>query len=66
MITHQSEVINALQNENQSVHKKQMQITKSNQALQESESKLAAEITLLYTYWEILTKKLCRKLSYAK
>ena len=47
MITHQPEVINALQNENQSLHKKQMQITKSNQALQESESKLAAEITFL-------------------
>ena len=47
MITHQSQVINALQNENQSLHKKQMQITKSNQALQESESKLTAEITFL-------------------
>ena len=47
MITHQSQVINALQNENQSLHKKQMQITKSNQELQESESKLTAEITFL-------------------
>ena len=47
MITHQSQVINALQNENQSLHKKQMQITKSSQALQESESKLTAEITFL-------------------
>ena len=46
MITHQSQVINALQNENQSLHKKQMQITKSNQALQESESKLTASLSI--------------------
>ena len=47
MITHQSQVINALQNENQSLHKKQIQITKSNQALQESESEFTVEITSL-------------------
>ena len=42
MITHQSQVIKALQDENQSLQKKQMQITKSSQVLQESESKLEA------------------------
>ena len=42
MITHQSQVIKGLQDENQSLQKKQMQITKSNQVLQESESKLEA------------------------
>ena len=47
MITHQSQVINELQNENQSLHKKQIQITKSNQALQESESEFTVEITSL-------------------
>ena len=59
MITHQSQVINALQNENQSLHKKQMQITKSNQALQESESKLTVEITFLKeqvtAFWQNFT-----------
>ena len=45
MITHQSQVSNVLQNENQSLHKKQIQITKSNQALQESESEFTVEIT---------------------
>ena len=47
MITHQSQVINALQNESQSLHKKQIQITKSNQALQESENELTVEMTSL-------------------
>ena len=47
MITHQSQVSNVLQNENQSLHKKQIQITKSNQALQESESEFTVEITSL-------------------
>ena len=42
MITHQSQVIKALQDENQSLQKKQMQITESSQVLQESESKLEA------------------------
>ena len=35
MITHQPQVIKALQDTNQSPQKKQMQITKSNQVLQE-------------------------------
>ena len=42
MITHQSQVIKALQDENQSLQKKQMQITELSQVLQESESKLEA------------------------
>jgi len=47
MITHQSQATKALQDENQSLQKKLMQITKSNQILQESESKLATEIAFL-------------------
>ena len=47
MITHQPQFITALQNENQSLHKKQMQITKSNQA-QYKNQKVNSQRKLLF------------------